>query len=34
MERPSAEEGFDELHDVRIDEDGDFVIEEWRDEGR
>jgi predicted kinase len=34
MERPSPEEGFDELHYVRIDEDGDFVIEGWRDEDR
>jgi predicted kinase len=34
MERPSPEEGFDELHDVRIDEDGGFVIAEWRDEDR
>ncbi len=34
MERPSPEEGFDELHYVWIDEDGGFVIEEWRDEDR
>lgn len=34
MERPSAEEGFDELHYVWIDEDSGFVIEEWRDEDR
>ena len=34
MERPSIEEGFDELHHVWIDEDGGFVIEGWRDEDR
>jgi predicted kinase len=34
MERPSLEEGFDELHDVWIDEGGGYVIEEWRDEDR
>jgi predicted kinase len=34
MERPSIEEGFDELHYVWIDEDGGFVIEGWRDEDR
>lgn len=26
---PSYEEGFDELHRVRIDEAGSFVVEEW-----
>jgi hypothetical protein len=34
MERPSPDEGFDELHYVWIDEDGGFVIEGWRDEDR
>jgi hypothetical protein len=34
MERPSPEEGFDELHYIWIGEDGGFVIEEWRDEDR
>jgi predicted kinase len=34
MERPSTEEGFDELHYVRIDEEGGFVIGGWRDEDR
>ena len=34
MERPSLEEGFDELHYVRIDETGGFVVEGWRDEDR
>jgi len=32
MERPALDEGFDELHYVRIDEAGGFVIEEWKDE--
>ncbi len=32
MELPSVSEGFDELHYVRIDDNGGFVIEEWRDE--
>ena len=32
MELPSLEEGFDELHYVRIGEAGDFVIEGWKDE--
>jgi predicted kinase len=34
IELPSAAEGFDELHFVRIDEIGGFVVEEWRDENR
>jgi predicted kinase len=34
MELPSKEEGFDELHYVRIDESGGFVVEEWQDEIR
>jgi predicted kinase len=34
MELPSLAEGFDELHYVRIDEDGGFVVEEWQDEDR
>jgi predicted kinase len=34
MELPSLEEGFDELYYVRIDENGGFVVEEWRDEDR
>jgi hypothetical protein len=28
------DEGFDELHYVRIDESGGFVVEGWRDEDR
>jgi predicted kinase len=32
MELPSRMEGFDELHYIRIDEDGGFVVEKWRDE--
>ena len=32
MELPSLAEGFDELHYVRIDESGGFVVEVWRDE--
>jgi hypothetical protein len=31
LERPSLAEGFDMLHHVRS-ENGDFVIEAWRDE--
>jgi predicted kinase len=31
MELPSLEEGFDELHYVRIEEGGGFVVEEWQD---
>jgi predicted kinase len=34
MELPSLDEGFDELHYVRIDELGGFVIEGWQDEER
>jgi predicted kinase len=34
MELPSLDEGFDELHYVRIDEAGGFVVEEWKDEVR
>ena len=34
MELPSLDEGFDELHYVRIDENGGFVVEGWRDEDR
>jgi predicted kinase len=34
MELPSWDEGFDELHYVRIDGLGGFVIEGWRDEDR
>jgi predicted kinase len=34
MELPSLDEGFDELHYVRIDEAGGFVVEEWNDEVR
>lgn len=32
MERPSLEEGFDEIHYVRIDGPRGFVVEAWRDE--
>ena len=31
LEIPHYDEGFDELHYVRID-DGDFVVEDWKDE--
>ena len=34
LQLPSSGEGFDELHYVRIDEPGGFVVEEWRDEDR
>jgi predicted kinase len=34
MELLSREEGFDELHYVRIDQTGGFVVEGWRDEDR
>ncbi len=34
LELPSRDEGFDQLHYVRIDEGGGFVVEEWRDEVR
>jgi predicted kinase len=34
MELPSLDEGFDELHYVRIDDNDGFVIEGWRDEDR
>ena len=32
MQIPSMDEGFDELHYVRIDENSQFVVEEWQDE--
>jgi predicted kinase len=32
LELPGFEEGFDELHYVRLAGDGQFVVEEWRDE--
>jgi predicted kinase len=32
LQIPSREEGFDVLHYVRIDDNGRFVVEEWRDE--
>jgi predicted kinase len=32
LELPKREEGFDELHYVRIDEANRFVVEEWKDE--
>lgn len=34
MECPCLAEGFDELHYVRIDDNGGFVVEGWRDEDR
>lgn len=34
MERPSLDEGFDEMHYVWIDEPRGFVVEDWRDEDR
>ena len=30
---PNLREGFDLLHNVRIDEMGHFIVEEWPDEG-
>jgi predicted kinase len=33
MELPAPEEGFDRLYYVRIDEEGGFVVEEWRAHG-
>lgn len=32
LELPKLVEGFDQLRYVRIQEDGTFVVEEWRDE--
>jgi predicted kinase len=32
LEIPTLDEGFDELHYVRIAEDNSFVVEEWTDE--
>ena len=32
LARPRLDEGFDELHYVRIDNAGEFIVEEWRDE--
>jgi predicted kinase len=32
MQLPSLDEGFDELHYVRIHDSGGFVVEEWKDE--
>jgi predicted kinase len=34
MELPALEEGFDEIHYVRIEEGSGFLVEEWRDEVR
>jgi predicted kinase len=31
---PTPQEGFDQLHYVRIDDAGEFVVEEWSDEVR
>ena len=31
MEWPRSSEGFDELHYVRVNPAGSFLIEEWRD---
>src|SRR5436309_2118809 len=33
MQVPSLAEGFDALYYVRIDEDGEFVVEEWAGDG-
>lgn len=30
--RPTPAEGFNQLYYVRIAEDGEFVVEEWRDD--
>ena len=32
LQRPSRAEGFDRLYYVRTTGDGDFVVEEWRDD--
>jgi predicted kinase len=32
LEIPSLKEGFDQLFYVRIDSQGDFAVEEWKDE--
>jgi len=32
MQIPSMEEGFDELYYVRIGEENNFLVEEWKDE--
>jgi len=32
LELPSLEEGFDKLYYVRVDGNGGFVVEEWKDE--
>jgi predicted kinase len=32
LELPRYDEGFDELHYVRIGDDGQFVVEDWLDE--
>ena len=32
LEVPSLDEGFDALHFIRIDDDGNFVVEDWRHE--
>lgn len=32
LEIPSLAEGFSELHYIRIDEEGEFLVEEWSDE--
>jgi predicted kinase len=32
LEIPTLDEGFDELHYVKIAEDGTFIVEEWSDE--
>ncbi len=31
LEWPQRGEGFDELHEVRVDPAGGFIVEEWRD---
>jgi predicted kinase len=34
MELPARDEGFNDLYYVRIDDDGGFVVEEWKDDVR
>ncbi len=34
LELPSWDEGFDELHYVTLNDEGGFVVEEWKDEVR
>lgn len=33
LEIPSYQEGFDKLYHVRIDAEGNFIVENWKEEG-